>query len=98
MYDARGHYDVVEIRNATLAGIERFQYMFSVQQSVQNSGPGAIAIRPYGLVSRVGVSKDPSIWNMHTGPIGYFDGKTNYSNNYKDLDKAGAAGTRTTLH
>jgi len=71
-------------------------YMFSVQQSVQNSGPGAIAIRPYGLVSRVGVSKDPSIWNMHTGPIGWWDGKTRYSVSFKDLDKAGPAGERET--
>jgi YidC/Oxa1 family membrane protein insertase len=71
-------------------------YMFSVQQSVQNAGPGAIAVRPYGLVSRVGVSKDPSIWNMHTGPIGTFDGKTNYSVSFKDLDKAGPAGERFT--
>ena len=71
-------------------------YMFSVQQSVQNAGPGAIAIKPYGLVSRVGVSKDVSAWNMHTGPIGTFDGKTNYSVNFKDLDKAGAAGERFT--
>ena len=69
-------------------------YMFSVQQSVENAGPGAIAIRPYGLVSRVGVSKDASAWNMHTGPIGYLEGKTNYSIDYKDLDKAGSAGTR----
>jgi YidC/Oxa1 family membrane protein insertase len=69
-------------------------YMFSVQQSVQNAGAGAISVRPYGLVSRVGVSKDPSIWNMHTGPIGVFDGKTDYSVSFKDLDKAGAAGTR----
>jgi YidC/Oxa1 family membrane protein insertase len=69
-------------------------YMFSVEQSVQNAGPGAVAVRPYGLVSRVGVSKDPSIWNMHTGPIGVFDGKTDYSVSFKDLDKAGAPGTR----
>jgi YidC/Oxa1 family membrane protein insertase len=69
-------------------------YMFSVQQSVQNAGPGVIALRPYGLVSRVGVSKDQSTWTMHTGPIGTFDGKTNYSVSYKDLDKAGAAGER----
>jgi len=69
-------------------------YMFSVQQSVENAGPGAIVVRPYGLISRIGASKDASAWNMHTGPIGTFDGKTNYSVNYKDLDKAGSAGTR----
>ena len=57
-------------------------------------GPGPVAIRPYSLISRVGVSKDPSIWNMHTGPIGTFDNKTNYSVSFKDLDKAGAPGTR----
>ena len=69
-------------------------YMFNVQQSVTNAGPGVVAVRPYGLVSRVGWSKDPSIWNMHTGPIGVFNGSTNYSVSFKDLDKAGAAGTR----
>lgn len=71
-------------------------YMFSVQQSVQNSGPGAIAVRPYSLVSRVGMSKDLSTWNMHTGPIGWWDGKTQYSVSFKDLDKAGATGERET--
>jgi len=71
-------------------------YMFSVQQSVENAGPGAISVRPYGLVSRVGESKDPSIWNMHTGPIGTFDGKTNYSVSFKDLRNAGATGERFT--
>lgn len=69
-------------------------YMFNVQQSVTNAGPGAISVRPYGLVSRVGWSKDPSIWNMHTGPIGAFNGATDYSVSFKDLDKAGPAGTR----
>ena len=31
---------------------------------------------------------------MHTGPIGTFDGATDYSVNFKDLDKAGPAGKR----
>lgn len=69
-------------------------YMFSVRQSVANSGPGTITLKPYGLVSRVGMSKDPSSWTMHTGPIGAFNGTTDYSVSFKDLDKAGAPGTR----
>ncbi|WP_420137006.1 membrane protein insertase YidC [Sphingomonas sp.] len=69
-------------------------YMFSVRQSVTNAGPRALSLKPYGLVSRVGVSKDPSSWTMHTGPIGAFNGSTDYSISFKDLDKAGAAGTR----
>ena len=62
-------------------------YMFTVTQSVQNAGGGAVAVKPYGLVSRVGHSKDPDSWTMHTGPIGTFNGTTNYSVNFKDLDK-----------
>ena len=70
------------------------KYMFTVRQSVANAGKGAIAVKPYGLVSRVGVSKDPSSWTMHTGPIGAFNGSADYSVSFKDLDKAGPDGTR----
>jgi len=69
-------------------------YMFTVTQSVGNSAAAPITLKPYGLVSRVGVSKDPSSWTMHTGPVGAFNGAMDYSINFKDLDKAGAAGTR----
>ncbi len=62
-------------------------YMFTVTQSVANATGGAVAVKPYGLVSRVGHSKDPDSWTMHTGPIGTFDGAADYSVNYKDLDK-----------
>ncbi|WP_420141448.1 membrane protein insertase YidC [Sphingomonas sp.] len=70
------------------------QYMFTVRQSVANAGPGAVLVKPYGLVSRVGVSKDPSSWTMHTGPIGQVDGATDYSVDFDDVDKAGAQGVR----
>jgi YidC/Oxa1 family membrane protein insertase len=70
------------------------KYMFTVRQSVANAGPGTIQVKPYGLVSRVGISKDPSSWTMHTGPIGAFNGSADYSVSFKDLDKAGAAGVR----
>ena len=69
-------------------------YMFTVRQSVTNAGPAALTLKPYGLISRVGVSKDPSSWTMHTGPIGSFGGSTDYSVSFKDLDQAGAAGSR----
>jgi YidC/Oxa1 family membrane protein insertase len=69
-------------------------YLFTVQQTVTNGAASTITLKPYGLVSRVGISKDPSSWTMHTGPIGAFNGRTDYSVNFKDLDKAGAGGTR----
>jgi YidC/Oxa1 family membrane protein insertase len=68
------------------------KYMFTIDQTVANKGAAPIAIRPYALVSRVGISKDPSTWTMHTGPIGVFDGAANYKINFKDLDGAGANG------
>jgi YidC/Oxa1 family membrane protein insertase len=69
-------------------------YMFKVEQTVTNNGDGAIAARPYGLVSRVGESKDADSWTIHTGPIGVFNGAANYSINFTDLDELGPNGQR----
>ncbi|WP_174273959.1 membrane protein insertase YidC [Sphingomonas bacterium] len=69
-------------------------YMFTVTQTVTNGGPAPLTLRPYGLVSRLGISKDVSSWTMHTGPIGTFNGATDYSVSFTDLDKAGAPGQR----
>lgn len=62
-------------------------YMFTVRQSVANRGNGAVAARPYALVSRVGVSKDPDSWTMHSGPMAVFNGAAEYDVNFDDLDE-----------
>jgi len=64
-------------------------YMFSAEQRVENRGAAPVVVRPYGLVSRAGKSKDPTSWTMHTGPIGVFNGSADYSVDFKDLDKDG---------
>lgn len=64
-------------------------YMFDVRQTVANTGPGAIAAKPYGLVSRVGESLDPDSWTIHTGPIGVFSGKANYDVDFDNLREDG---------
>ena len=69
-------------------------YMFTVTQKLANGGVGAVAARPYGLVSKDGVSKDPSSWTLHTGPIGVFNDAANYDLSFKGLDETGKAGTR----
>lgn len=71
-------------------------YMITAEQSVANGGAGPVAVRPFSLIKRTGVSADPSSWTQHTGPIGVFDGKANYSIDFKDLDSAGQAGTSLT--
>ncbi|HSQ99014.1 MAG TPA: membrane protein insertase YidC [Sphingomicrobium sp.] len=61
-------------------------YLFTVTQSVLNGSGRPFAVRPIGLVSRAGQSSDRSTWTNHVGPLGVFDGKANYSVNWKDLD------------
>jgi YidC/Oxa1 family membrane protein insertase len=62
-------------------------YLFTVQQSVTNASTQPLNVRPIGLVSRATQSTDKSMWTNHVGPIGVFDGKANYSINWKDLDQ-----------
>ncbi len=67
-------------------------YMFTVEQSVANTATGAIAVQPYGFISRDGVSKDPDSWTIHTGPIGVFNKLVDYDINFSTVDEAGNAG------
>ena len=69
-------------------------YMFTIEQMVSNGGAGAIAVRPYSLVSRVGVSKDADSWTNHTGPMSAINGAADYSVNFSTVDEAGPAGHR----
>ncbi|ODT85034.1 MAG: membrane protein insertase YidC, partial [Sphingobium sp. SCN 64-10] len=64
-------------------------YMLTIAQTVENAGTGQIIARPYGLLSHLGISKTPSTWTIHTGPIGVFNNAANYSVNFKTLDEEG---------
>ena len=67
-------------------------YLFTIRQRVENRGSGAVAVRSYGLASRARKAADPSMWTMHIGPMGYFDGEANYSVDWETLDESGAGG------
>ena len=80
-------------------------YMFTVEQTVENKGAGPLALRPFGYINRgyatvgktsalAGPRHDVDSWTIHVGPIGTFDNATNYDVNYKDLDTQGDAGQR----
>ncbi len=64
-------------------------YLFTADQSVENHGTGAVAPRPYGLVSRASASADRGTWSIHVGPVGVFNGVANYSWSFDDLKKKG---------
>jgi YidC/Oxa1 family membrane protein insertase len=62
------------------------KFMFTVTQTVSNSGAAPITIKPYALVSRHGSGSDVGNMNNHIGPIGAFGGGVNYDIAYTNLD------------
>ncbi|MDQ3140548.1 MAG: membrane protein insertase YidC, partial [Pseudomonadota bacterium] len=64
-------------------------YMFTAEQTVTNTGTGAVAARPYALISRANASEDPDSWTMHVGPVGVFDGAANYDWGFDDINDEG---------
>jgi YidC/Oxa1 family membrane protein insertase len=66
-------------------------YLFTVRQRVANPTGNAVAVRPFGLVSRANKSPDPSGWTMHVGPIAFLGGAANYDIDWETLaeDAAG---------
>jgi YidC/Oxa1 family membrane protein insertase len=69
-------------------------YLFTIRQRVANPSPNAIAVRPYGLISRANKSPDPTGWTMHVGPMAFLNAAANYDIDWETLDEAGANGQR----
>ncbi|MBJ6122001.1 membrane protein insertase YidC [Sphingomonas mollis] len=63
-------------------------YLFTIKQTVLNAGTAAVPVAPYGFVNRVGVSKDPDSWTIHTGPMSVNNGAAHYDPNFTDVDEA----------
>lgn len=63
-------------------------FLVTVEQLVANGSGALVALRPFGLVARDGISSDPDTWNVHVGPIGVFGNKVNYDVDWKDVDAA----------
>lgn len=63
-------------------------YMITAVQTVENAGGGAITVKPFALVNRTDLTASLDTWNVHSGPIGAFDGSVTFSNNYKDVVEA----------
>jgi len=49
-------------------------YMFTVTDSVHNTGSTPVKLSPYGLVSRTGIPHVASYYILHEGLAGYLDG------------------------
>lgn len=71
-------------------------YMFTVEQTVENTTDTAITLFPYGLIARTGTPETEGIWILHEGLLGYFpdaDGLQEYD--YDDLQEEGSVRART---
>jgi YidC/Oxa1 family membrane protein insertase len=60
-------------------------YLFTVEQRVFNRAAGAVGVRPFSFVSRIGPSPDPSTWTAHVGPVGVFNGNADYGNKWEGI-------------
>jgi YidC/Oxa1 family membrane protein insertase len=71
--------------------IQRFTidqyYMISVEQTVANTGTGAVTVRPYAFLNRTGRTASADTWNVHSGPIGLFGNEVNFEWDYDDVDE-----------
>jgi len=70
-------------------------YMFAVEQRVENYGAKPVTLHPYGLVSRTGTPKTEGMYILHEGPLGVLDG-TLKELKYEDLAKEGQVREKTT--
>ncbi|HSV30047.1 MAG TPA: membrane protein insertase YidC, partial [Candidatus Omnitrophota bacterium] len=70
-------------------------YMFSVNQRVENYGNKPVTLHPYGLVARGGTPKTEGMYILHEGPLGVLDG-TLKEISYEDLAKDGQVRDKTT--
>ena len=63
-------------------------YMITATQSVANTGPAPVVVRPFALVNRTEKTSSIDTWQLHSGPIGAFDGSVNFENNYSTVTEA----------
>ncbi|OCC25463.1 membrane protein insertase YidC [Croceicoccus estronivorus] len=64
-------------------------YLITAKQTVVNTGAGSLLARPFALINRTDKTASTDTWNVHSGPIGAFDGSVDFGNNYKDVVKGG---------
>ena len=70
-------------------------YMFTVEQTVQNTSEQAVTLFPYGLVARVNTPDTLGFFILHEGPYGVFN-DTLQELSYDDLQDEGTVNETTT--
>ena len=63
-------------------------YMITATQSVVNRGGAPVTVRPFALVNRTDKTASLDSFNVHSGPIGAYDGSVSFATNYEDVAEA----------
>jgi YidC/Oxa1 family membrane protein insertase len=61
------------------------KYLVTAQQSVTNTGPVPIVVRPYAFLNRTSRTASADSYNVHSGPIAAVDGTVDFEWNYDDV-------------
>lgn len=64
-------------------------FLITAEQTVANTGNGAVIVRPFALLNRTSRTASASQWILHSGPIGYFGDGVQFGPDYDDLDEEG---------
>jgi len=64
-------------------------YMITATQTVANRGANAAVVRPFALINRTDRTASVDSFNVHSGPIGAFDGSVDFDWDYDDVGEAG---------
>jgi len=61
------------------------EYMITATQSVANAGAAPVVVQPFAFILRTSKTASIGTWNVHSGPIGAFDGAVDYGYDYDDV-------------
>jgi YidC/Oxa1 family membrane protein insertase len=64
-------------------------YMITATQSLANRGAAPVVVKPFALINRTDKTASLDTYNVHSGPIGAFDGKVSFGTNYSDVREEG---------
>jgi YidC/Oxa1 family membrane protein insertase len=68
-------------------------YMITATQTVVNHGATPVTVKPFAFVNRTDKTASVDTYNVHSGPIGAFDGTVSFHTNYADVRDAGVVPT-----
>ncbi|TYC85278.1 membrane protein insertase YidC [Novosphingobium sp. BW1] len=60
-------------------------YMISVEQSVANTGGAPVVVQPFALINRTSKTASLDSFQVHSGPVGAFDGSVSFGTDYDDI-------------